>query len=162
MKEVEKLQASFNIENEISKIKINVPFNELLKNVEYRGKIIKMLKIEEEISYTLNLQDYHPTIFFGPRVENKDNDDAGEVPPFFVSLNIHDMVLHIAMLDSGDSHNLIPKVIMENLGLDITRPYKDLYLFDSKKVKRLGLMKDLVVTLTQIPTKSFDIRCNCC
>lgn len=58
------------------------------------------------------------------------------------------------MLDSGDSHNLMPKVIMENLGLDITRPYKDLYSFDSKKVKHLGFIKDLVVSLTQIYTKS--------
>ena len=43
---------------------------------------------------------------------------------------------------------------MENLGLDITRPYKDLYCFDSKKVKCLGLIKDLVISLTQIPAKS--------
>jgi hypothetical protein len=43
---------------------------------------------------------------------------------------------------------------MENLGLDITRPYKDLFSFDSRKVKCLGLIKYLVVTLTQIPSKS--------
>lgn len=58
------------------------------------------------------------------------------------------------MLDSEASHNLMPKAIMENLGLDITRPYKDLYSFDSKKVKWLGLIKDLVVTLTQIPSNN--------
>ena len=87
-------------------------------------------------------------MLFGPRVEEKGHDDDGEVPPFFISLNIHEMTLHNTMLDSGDSHNLMPKAIMENLGLDITRPYKDLYSFDSKKVKFLGLIKYLVVTLT--------------
>lgn len=92
--------------------------------------------------------------FFCPRVEDKDNDDDGEVPPFFISLNIHEMVLHNTVLDLGASHNPMPKAIMENMGLDITRPYKDLYSFDSKKVKCLGLIKDLVITLTQIPTKS--------
>jgi len=46
---------------------------------------------------------------------------------------------------------------MEKLGLDITRPYKDLYSFDSSKVICLGLIKDLRVTLGQIPTKSFVI-----
>jgi hypothetical protein len=56
MKDVEKLQPSFNLENEISNINISTPFNELLKNAEYRGKIIKMLKLEEEISDTLNLK----------------------------------------------------------------------------------------------------------
>ena len=46
------------------------------------------------------------------------------------------------------------KVVVEILGLDITRPYKDLFSFDSRKVKCLGLIKNLVVTLTQIPAKS--------
>jgi hypothetical protein len=38
--------------------------------------------------------------------------------------------------------------------LDITRPYKDLFSFDSRKVKCLGLIKDLVVSLSQIPSKN--------
>ena len=58
------------------------------------------------------------------------------------------------MLDSGASHNLMPKMIMDNLGLDITRPYKDLYSFDSRKVRCLGLIKDLVVSLHQMLEKS--------
>ena len=47
----------------------------------------------------------------------------------------------------------MPKAIMESLGLDITRPYFELYSFDSKKVKCLVLIKDLVITLTQLPAK---------
>ena len=43
---------------------------------------------------------------------------------------------------------------MGNLGLDITRPYKDVYSFDSRKVRCLGLIKDLVVSLHQMPEKS--------
>jgi hypothetical protein len=48
----------------------------------------------------------------------------------------------------------MPKVIMDELGLDITRPYKDLFSFDSRKVKCLGLIKDLVMSLAQIPSKN--------
>ena len=77
-----------------------------------------------------------------------------DVPPFYISLTIHDMFLLNAMFDSGASHNLIPKIIMEFLGLDITRPYKDLYSFDSKEVKCLGLIKDLVVSLHQMLEKN--------
>ena len=58
------------------------------------------------------------------------------------------------MLDSGATHNLIPKVVIERLGLEITRPYKDLYSFGSSRVKCLGLIKDLCVNLAQIPAKS--------
>ena len=64
------------------------------------------------------------------------------------------MNLHNAMLDSGASHNLIPKVVMDQLGLDITRPYKYLFSFDSRKVKCLGVIKDLFVTLFQLPMKN--------
>jgi hypothetical protein len=58
------------------------------------------------------------------------------------------------MLYSGASHNLMTKIIMENLGLQITIPYQDLYSFDSRKFKCLGMIKDLVVNLAQIPVKS--------
>jgi len=149
-KENEMLQPMFNLENEITKIKIYVPFNELIKNAEYRGQISKILKAEETTD-SLNLQDDQPTILFGPHV--KDNEKV-DVPSFYINLNIHDKVLHNVMLDSGASHNLMPKVIMDNLGLDITRPYKDLLSFDPRQVKCLGLIKDLVIMLTQIPAKS--------
>ena len=53
------------------------------------------------------------------------------------------------MFDSSASHNLMPKAVMEKLNLDITRPYKDLFSFDSSQVKCLGLIKDLCVSLVQ-------------
>ena len=99
----------------------------------------------------MNLQDDNPAFVFGPSVGNVEDD---EVTHFYISLNIHDMVLHIAMLDSRESHNLMPKVVVECLGMVITRPYKDIFSFDSRKVKWLGLIKYLVVKLNQIPAKS--------
>ena len=48
----------------------------------------------------------------------------------------------------------MPKVVVDSLGLEITRPYKDMYSFDCRKVRCLGLIKDMVVTLTQLPAKS--------
>lgn len=136
------------------------PFKEILRNSEYRAQLIKMLKAKDvSVSAnmqnlsnldTVNLEDDKSTILFSARVENQDED---EVPPFYISLIIHNMFLHNSMLDSNASHNLMPKVIMDNLGLDITRPYKDLYSFDSRKVKCIGLIKDLVVSLHRIPEK---------
>jgi hypothetical protein len=57
-------------------------------------------------------------------------------------------------MDSGASHNLMPKTVMDELGLEITKTYHDLYSFESRKVKCLGVIKDLVVTLFQLPMKS--------
>ena len=43
---------------------------------------------------------------------------------------------------------------MENLGLDITREYHDMYSFGSGRVCCLGQIKYLVVSLDQIPAKN--------
>ena len=43
---------------------------------------------------------------------------------------------------------------MDNLDLDITRLDNDIFSFDSRKVICLGLIKDLVVSLHQIPEKN--------
>jgi hypothetical protein len=87
---------------------------------------------------------------FGPHIEN--NKDY--VALFYITLTVHDHSLHNCLIDSGASHNLMPKIIMEKLGLEITRHYQDLYSFDSRKVKCMGMIKDLVVNLAQIPVKS--------
>jgi hypothetical protein len=99
---------------------------------------------------TLNIQDDHPAILLSSHVE--ETNDTEEIPLFYISLKVHDMTLHNAMLDSSALHNLMPKVIMDELGLDITRPYKELFSFDSRKFKCLGLIKNLVVSLAQIPS----------
>ena len=38
--------SSFSLQNEISKINISIPFNELLKNNEYRENITRMVRID--------------------------------------------------------------------------------------------------------------------
>jgi hypothetical protein len=106
----------------------------------------------EEAPNTLNIQDNQSAILCGPRVE--ETDDTDDVTPFYVNLKIHEMTLHNAMLDSSASHNLMPKVVMDELGLDVTRTYKYIFSFDSRKVKCLGMIKDLVMSLSQIPSKT--------
>jgi hypothetical protein len=86
----------------------------------------------------------------GPLIEDRDDSS----PPLDTSLNIHDKVLHNCLMDSGASYNLMLKIFMDELGLEITKTCHDLYSFDSRKVKCLGVIKDLVVTLFQFPMKS--------
>jgi hypothetical protein len=150
--ENEKAIGNFNLENEISKIKIPIPLVELAKNPVYRKQIAKMINFSEKESQadSINLEDDRPIISFGPHVEGpKDT-----VAPFYITLTVFDHLLHNCMLDSGASHNVMPKAIMDKLGLEVTRPYGDLYSFDSRRVKCIGMIKDLVVNLAQIPSKS--------
>ena len=98
----------------------------------------------------MNLQDEKTTVTLGPLVDDRDDSS----PPFYTSLNIHDKVLHNCLMDSGASHNIMPKTVIDEIGLEITKMYHDLYSFDSRKVKCLGVIKYLVVTLFQFPMKS--------
>ena len=88
-----------------------------------------MIKYEESFD-SLNIQYDHPKIMFGPWSQTLEKTE--DVPPFYIILRVHDVFLHNAMFNSGASHNLMPKVIMDSLGLDITRPYNDMFSFDSR------------------------------
>jgi hypothetical protein len=58
---------------------------------------------------SINLQDEKPAVILGPMVEEKDELS----PPFYTYLNIHDKVLNNCLMDSGASHNIMPKIVME-------------------------------------------------
>ena len=116
-----KLQTPFSFEGEVSKIKITIPLTKLITVDRYRSQIFKFFYIGNKAD-TLNLTDDKPELLFGSKIEGESQE--GTISPFYVSLNIWDKILHNAMLDSGASHNLMPKSIMENLGLEVTQPYK--------------------------------------
>jgi hypothetical protein len=129
-----------------------VPLTELIKHGEFKKRFSDILKSEASypLADSINLQDERPAVVLGPMVEDRDDSS----PPFYTSLNIHDKVLHNFLMDSGASHNLMPKTVMEELGLEVTQAYHDLYSFDSRRVQFLGVIKDLVVSLFQLPMKS--------
>ena len=58
-----------------------------------------MLKLDDGsiLSDTVNLQDDSPTILSRPRMEPNDDD---EVPPFYVTIKIHEQNLHNSMFDT--------------------------------------------------------------
>ena len=115
-----------------------------------------MLKtqVNEIPSYIINLHDENPTIFVGSSSPNKLEKKSYFPPPFYITLTVHEQMLHNCLLDSGDSHNLMPRAVIKALGLSITRTYHDLFSFDSRAVQCLGVIKDLVVNLAQFPMKS--------
>ena len=92
-----------------------MPLTELVTQPIYRSQMLKVLNIGNDAD-TLHLADETLELFFEPEIEGKYQE--GAIPPFYISLNIHDKILYNAMLDSDASQNIIPKVVMERLGLD--------------------------------------------
>ena len=82
---IERSAPPFNLQVGISKVKIAIPFNEIIRIPLYRGQLSHMIK-SEETSDTLNLQDDKPKIMFGPWAQaSLRSEDA---PPFYISLTI--------------------------------------------------------------------------
>ena len=143
--------SSFNFEYELSKIKVPIPLLEHLKISSYKESFLKILQPSLPASDSIYLQDENLTIYLESLVQEVDDDILA---PFYLSLNSHDKLLHNYLLDSGASHNLMPKKVTDELGLQITREYHDLFTFDSSRVHSIGLTKNLVVSLAQMPMKS--------
>ena len=74
----------------------------------------------------ISLQDENPYVIFGPSLDVQDE----IVSPFYLTLKTHDFLLYNYMLDSRASHNLMPKIIMDQLQFQVKRPYHNLYTFD--------------------------------
>ena len=102
-----------------------------MKNDDIKNTFMKALQppLTEVASNFFNLEQDKPIVILGPLVEDRDD----STPPFYLSLNIHDKILHNCLIDSGASHNLMPKVVMDELGLEVTIEYQDIYSFDSRK-----------------------------
>ena len=105
---------NFNFENELCKFKIPLPFTELIKNLCYKNSIVKMMgsTTNHVPSDTINLQEENPKIFIRSALAEKTENDASSSPPFYITLTIHDNMIHNCILDSGASHNLMPKEVM--------------------------------------------------
>ena len=73
VEEVNKSVQNFNMENELGKIKIPMPFTELMKNPSYKDSVLKMIGStnSQPFSDTVNLQEESPKIFIGSALAEK-------------------------------------------------------------------------------------------
>ena len=72
----------FNLQNELAKLKVSIPLNELLRNQEYRDTIMKMIANQgESHPDILELTEDNPNIILGSKIDIMDSEDE-EVPPF--------------------------------------------------------------------------------
>jgi hypothetical protein len=131
MKDFDRPPTYFSLQHELRKINILVPLTKLLKNEPFKKSIMKVLQpTASSVSFdVISLQDENPFIIVVPHIEDGSNASL----PFYIYVNFHDKILHNFLMDSGGSHNVMPKVVKEELGLEINKPYQYLYSFDSKK-----------------------------
>ena len=71
-------------------MKIQVPLLELMKTLGSKKEIAEFINLSQsdEVGDIVNLQEEKPVVTFGPHVEEVDS----SVPPFYISLLLHDFV----------------------------------------------------------------------
>ena len=81
-----------------------------MKNEPFKKSIMKVMETTSSSVYfdVIRSKDENPAITLGPHIE----DGSHASIPFYTSLNVHDNILHNYLMDSGASHNVMPKVVM--------------------------------------------------
>ena len=104
LEEVNKAIGGFNLEHELNKFKILVPLIELIKNKVYREASFKTFKnaLSPIPSDEINLQDEKPTITVGSKNFDQPDDNSKYPPSFYVTLSVHEQLVHNCLLDSRD------------------------------------------------------------
>jgi hypothetical protein len=121
VKEILKPPSSFSLENEIQNIRIPVPLSKLIKHEDFKRCLSKAFQPEPTPPSidSVNLQDENTVVMLVPLIEDR-NDSS---PPFDTSFYIHDKVLHNCLIYSGACHNIMPNIVMKELGLEVTKTY---------------------------------------
>jgi hypothetical protein len=123
-------QMMYNVMEELIKLRINFPFKEVVNIPQQRQNILKLLddpSKRTEVVFTTPKQNQSPTTA----------EMIGKIPPFYISIENHDVALHNCLVDTGATNNIMPLAVMEALGMSCNKYYETgerIYAIDSRKV----------------------------
>jgi hypothetical protein len=73
--------------------------------------------------------------------------------PFFMTLIMNNKSLNNCMLDTGAGANMMSLKVMQQLGLKVTRPYRNVCGFESKAIPTHRVIENVEVCLKEYPEK---------
>jgi hypothetical protein len=138
----ERVNLNFDFEGALSKMRVTIPLKE----------VIKVSSIKERFDNFFQGSDgpMDPPIMLQPdhfRVQ------YGKNPPFFMTLIMNNKSLNNCMLDTGEGANMMSLKVMQQLGLKVTRPYRNVCGFESKAIPTHGVIENIQVCLKDYPEK---------
>jgi hypothetical protein len=141
-----KVDLDFHFEGAISKMHVNVPLKEAIK--------IPSIKECFDTFFSRSTEPMDPPIMLQA---NHFRVQYGENPPFFMTLEMNKKYLNNCMLDIGDGANMMSLKVMQQMGLKVTRPYKNVCGFESKEIPTHGVVENVEVHLKEYPEKTVHI-----
>jgi hypothetical protein len=138
----DKIALDFDLEGALEKIHVNVPLKEDIKIPTIKEHFNNFFAATPEPEDPpIMLQANHFRIHYG------DN------PPFFMTLKMNNKFLNNCMLDTGAGANMMYLKVMQQMGLKVTRPYKNVCGIESKYVPTHGVIENIEVRLKEFPEK---------
>jgi hypothetical protein len=142
----DKITLDFDFEGALSKMHVNVPLKEAVKIPSIKERFNTFFSgIAEPMDPPIMLQDDHFRIQYS------------ENPPFFMTLMMNNKYLNNCMLDTGVGANMMSLKVMQQMGLKVTRPYRNVCGFESKAIPTHGVVENVEVQLKQFPEKTVHI-----
>jgi hypothetical protein len=128
---------TYNVIDDLSKLRIAFPFMEVVKIPQQRENLLRIVdnldtRMEVAVINSKQQQSYSLT---KPR---------GKFPPFYITIENHDVALHNYLIYSGATNNVVPLSVMQGLGMECTRHYEtgeSVYAINSRKVLAYGEIK---------------------
>jgi hypothetical protein len=141
-----KLDLNFDFEGALSKMHVNVPLREAIKIPSIKERFDTFFsRSDEPMDPPIMLQATHFRVQYG------------ENPPFFMTLTMNNKNLNNCMLDTGVGANMMSLKVMQQVGLKVTRPYRNVCGFESKAIPTHGVVESVEVRLKEYPKKTVHI-----
>jgi hypothetical protein len=127
-----KVDLNFDLEGALSKMHVNVPLRKAIKIPSIKEHFDTLfLGSNEPMDPPIMLQDDHFRVQYG------------ENPPFFMTLAMNGKSLNNCMLDTGVGDNMMSLKVMRQVGLKVTRPYRNVCGFESKAIPTHGVVENV-------------------
>jgi hypothetical protein len=131
---------NIDLKSYFSKSHISIPFLEFVKIPSQRKKIKQILGLGEgKEESSKNTHVILKTVEKG-RLN-------GGCDPFYISLQVKNLLFQNCLLDSEASTNVMPLKTMQQLLFKVKRPYQNICSMDRRDVEVLDVIKNVVVRL---------------
>jgi hypothetical protein len=131
-----KVDLNFDFEGALSNMHVNVPLREAMKIPSIKERFDTFFSgSDEPMDLPIMLQANHFRVQYG------------ENPPFFMTLTMNNKSLNNFMLDTGAGANMMSLKVMQQVGLKVTRPCRNVCGFESKAIPTHGVVENVEVRL---------------
>jgi hypothetical protein len=137
-----RMDLNFDFEGALSKMHVTIPLREVIKVPSVKERFDNFFKGSDgPMDPPIILQVDHFRVQYD------------EHPPFFTTLLMNNKCLNNCMLDSGAGANMMSLKVMQQLGLKVTRPYRNVCGFESRAIPTHGVIEIVEVCLERYPER---------